>query len=124
MIQIDWEGLTLNVPVKDRMHIDEFLELADRLQKLMDTHNDYVHGEHEEHVHETHHAPPEWNEPEPTQHDFKFEHEEEERFQRASHQLLQQTDRVKALEAKLDTHDEHIKQMLKYLQALDKHLRK
>jgi hypothetical protein len=139
MIVIELDGYSLNVPVKPRMDIKDFLSLADRLEQL--------HGAKEQH-HEQQVMPAasapanedftfdvdlpkpprrkdkQANVAENPMEEFRFEDEDQTRLQHAISALQTNQEALMAAQQRIERQEDHIKQILDYLHSLDRHLRK
>lgn len=133
MIVIELDGYSLNVPVKPRMDIKEFLSLAERLEVLAEP------KKAREVRHEHAAANPieefaaNFELPKPPRRqeklasdsidDFRFEEEDQSRLQHAISALQSNQEALLATQTRIERQEEHIKQILDYLHSLDHHLR-
>lgn len=116
MVQIDIDGFLLTVPLDQHMHVKEFLELADRVE--------HIAGHHAAHRK----APEPLPAPElplvSIKEEFRFDKEDEVRFQHMMNQMKAHAHKMHDTEGRLEQHERHIQQMLRYLNSLDKYLKK
>jgi hypothetical protein len=133
MIRIELDDFSIVVPVKSEMHVNEFLAIAEKLERIAGK----AHSEKKPYV------PPPKQEaqafmqpPEPLAPPMPPEevrkatpvtaeiHEEEMHVAHLMNHLKAQTEHIKKTEERLEKHEEHIVQILQYLQSLDKHIRR
>ena len=136
MVELDMEGLTLNVPLKPEMHVDEFLRIADKVERLSKgqiTHEHFHNSQYTEPLSgssENGPTMPSLPRPAPVEHnslteeDFKLPQEDKIKLQHVANQVRSHMDHIKRHEDSLNRHEHHLNQILEYLQSLDKYIRK
>lgn len=114
MVEVEVHGLALQIPLKPRMHVDEFLAIADKVESMAGHLKEspaYIQPPPRE-VKDSAPIPL----PEKTDTEVHFAH--------IANQVNSQMEHIKAHQAAITKHEAHIEQILKYLHSLDKQIRK
>jgi hypothetical protein len=108
-MEILTDDFSINVPIKPRMSAQEFLALADKLEKMAG--KKAMRFE----------MPKDFR-AQPTQNDFRLDPQDELRY--VIKQLQQQMTMLEQNQSHLERHERHITHILNYLQSLDNYIRK